>query len=80
MTREEAIDELVLSHQIDAKLTDYKYDPAGSDYSYVPDPRGLELIEAVVGRRPEEKDLWFCMATQAERSCYQVRKDWLKKR
>jgi hypothetical protein len=59
MTKLEAVKVLLGSYKIGARMVSSDYDPAGSTSEYVPDPRGLAVVEALVDRRVTEDDLYF---------------------
>lgn len=61
MTRREATLALLERFNVGARVVAYEYDPAGSDTSYVPEPRDVAVLEAFVGRSLEEKDFGFCV-------------------
>lgn len=59
MTQQEAITNLASRFEIGAVLIDFDYDPSGSTSSYEPNPADLDVIEAAMGWRPVESDLFF---------------------
>lgn len=59
MTKLEAIQKLVSQFRVRGKVIDYDYDPAGSSITYAPEPKDMEVLEALVDRPVTEDDLWF---------------------
>jgi hypothetical protein len=77
MTKSEAFRDIVSLFKIGAKIVDIDYDPAGSSYSYVPDPKAIAVLEALVGRTVTESDLWFNLGAATNSTYYGIRPELL---